>query len=126
MKWKTVCLLILTSFGVCRGQDSLMHQAIYPKVAIAIYKHESAHGKSKLATQHNNLYGFKYGKRAIGKTRGKYSIYKSKSDSILDYLDFERKIVDKYKLTTREKYLRFLSRRYASDGSWLRKIRKFI
>ena len=126
MKCVIIGILLLIS-SVCNAQhDSLITTATYPKIAKAISIHESNYEKSVLARSHNNIYGFKYGKRAIGKTRGKYSIYKSKEDSVLDYLDFEKKIIDKYKLHSAEAYLLFLSRRYAADKGWLRKIRKLM
>lgn len=125
MKCVTIGLLLL-SLQVSGQHDSLIQQATYPKIAKAISAHESNHEKSVLARSHNNIYGFKYGKRAVGKTKGKYSIYKSKEDSVLDYLDFEKKIIDKYKLHTAEKYLLYLSRRYAADKRWIFKIKKLM
>lgn len=123
-----VCIIFFLISLKCYGQhDSVIKEkAIYPKVAIAIKNHESNNEKSLLARKHNNIYGFKGGTRKIGRTSGKYSVYKNKTDSALDYLDFERKLVEKHNLNTREKYLRYISRIYASDKSWLRKVKKLI
>ena len=121
------CITLILFSSLCYAQhEKIIEKAIYPKVAHAIYVHESNRGKSVLARKHNNVYGFKGGTRKIGKTSGKYSIYRKKEDSVLDYLDYERKLVEKYDLRTRDEYLYFLSRRYASDKKWINKIRKNI
>lgn len=125
MRCIKILLLCLISFGSI-AQHDIIQKATYPKVAMAIYKHESNHGKSKLATKYNNVYGFKGGKRAIGRTPSKYSIYKSKEDSALDYLDFEEKMIRKYNLTTKRLYLSHLSKRYARDKTWINKIKKLM
>lgn len=81
-------------------------------------KHESNHGKSKLAIKNNNLYGF----------RGKYGYYKynSKKESIIAYKKYESRIIAKYKVSSRDQYLAILSRIYASDSKWLYRVKSHI
>lgn len=121
------CTLILILFSfTCNAQD-ILDRATYPKVAKAIKNHESAFEKSTLSKKHNNLFGFKSSSnRVIGKTSSGYSIYSTKDCSKKDYLDFEQRMIKKYNLDTKEKYLKHLSKMYASDKQWLIRIKKLI
>lgn len=119
MKCLITGILLINAF-VCKGQ-------IYPEVADAISSHESNYRKSRLAKKHNNLFGFKSNSDlVIGKTKGGYSIYKSVEDSKLDYIAFEAKLIAKHNLDTVDKYLKYLSRRYAADPKWTKKIKQII
>lgn len=117
------CLIILFFVSLqCNAQSvkELIDSSgiVYPKVALAIYKHESNHGRSKLAKNNNNLYGFKSGKY--------YKKYHSKTESIEDYKRFESRIIEKHDINSWSQYLRVIGRIYASDKQWLMKIKKML
>ncbi len=119
IKW---IIIFLISIQVSYSQsikDLIDSSSIkYKKVAVAIAVHESNHGRSSLARKHNNLYGFK-GKKG-------YKKYPSKSASVKDYYVFEQRVIKKYNINSRSEYLSRISRFYASDKLWLKRVKKLI
>lgn len=106
--------------------DSL---AAYPCIGYAIFMHETGRGKSDLAKDHNNMFGMKGTKFISGRTKGGYSKYKSILNSVLAYVEYESRMIEKYDLNSSKKYLTFVSRRYAKPkerNKWLNKVKIFI
>lgn len=107
--------------------DSL---ATYPCIAFAIYQHETRRGTSVLARKHNNMFGIKGTKFISGRTKGGYSKYSSVLNSVLAYVEYENRMIEKYNLDDAKKYLAFMSKRYpkktkAAQKHWLQKIKIF-
>lgn len=100
----------------------------YPKVAKVISKLETANYKSNLYRNHNNLFGFKVNSRKlyIGKTKQGYAIYKSKLDSVKDYAMYEKYLIKKYKIKNRKQYIFVISKVYAKDKHYLKKLNKML
>lgn len=118
-KWLLVITLL--SFEL-KGQtiSELVHSSdiVYPKTAVAIARLETGNFKSQLYKSYNNAFGFKDGR--------KYKRYTSKQQSVADYYKFETKIINKYSPKNRTEYLIILSKMYAADKKWLKKIQQII
>lgn len=113
-----ICIILTTLLQICNPsvyQLIMDNEIIYPKVALAISRQETGHFKY---VKHNNLYGFK--------SKGKYKRYSSRNESVKDYKVFEARIIKKYNIRSHNQYLAVLSRFYARDPRWTRKIKKLI
>lgn len=123
-------IIFFLSISLCYATEDieklLKEECTYPYIAIAIMNHESAYGKSTLATKYNNLFGFKGGKYASGRTKSGYSTYSSKERSAMAYIYFESRIINKFKISSREQYLNVLNSLYASDPNWKQKILRHV
>lgn len=90
-------------------------------------KHESAHFKSDLFRNNNNLFGMvKAEKRittAIGKRKG-YALYPNWKASVLDYYYMQQQISVKH--NTKKKYYAYIFKNYAKDPSYRKKMQKYI
>lgn len=91
------------------------------RLPLAQAVHESANFTSSLYKRTNNMLGMNYpAKRAttaIGKDAG-FAVYRSPVDSIRDYF----KWLDYWKIKTDDQLTAFLSKGYAADPNYLKKV----
>ena len=124
-----IALFIGTSTEDLQVRQHLDSLAAYPCIGFAIYQHETGHGKSRLARQHNNMFGIKGTKYNSGRTKSGYSKYTSVLNSVLAYVEYETRLIEKYNLDNSRKYLTFVSKRYARPKertNWLKNIKSHI
>ena len=99
----------------------------YPEIALAQAKLETGGFTSKICNENNNLFGMKLPRQrettAIGE-KYNHAEYTSWRQSVMDYKLWQDRII--HKLRTKKKYLNYISRNYAEDGSYIRKINKII
>lgn len=134
---KFVMYKTITNNYVEKTNDSLCEDSLskfindanlrFPEVVYAQCIIESAHLKSNLSKNNNNLLGMKHpGQRAtasIGKKNG-YAHFVSWKMCILDYAIWQTKFAKS--CNTQDDYLDLLSRVYASDKNYRNKIISLI
>jgi hypothetical protein len=95
----------------------------HPHIVYSQYKIESGHGTSRLFLKHNNLFGMKYPTRrpttASQRTHNGYSSYECWKHSIHDYALWQAMYA---RGKSEEEYLQLLSKIYATDTLYIRKI----
>lgn len=123
---KIIMFVLLANYSL--ANNTMFSSLHYPSVANAIFKLETANGKSKLCKKYNNLFGFKINKRKIyiGKTKGKYCIYSNKMDSVRDYSLWEIGFIKKYKITSQKQFIYYLGKKYARDVNYKKKLIKMM
>jgi uncharacterized FlgJ-related protein len=129
LKTLFIALFLGSSTEDLQVRQHLDSLAAYPCIAFAIYQHETGHGKSNLARKHNNMFGIKGTKFISGRTKGGYSKYTSVLNSVLAYVEYESRMIEKYNLDNSKKYLTFVARRYARPQertNWLKNIKSHI
>ena len=109
-------MIVIKRFGI-RFSDIVIAQA----------KLETGNFRSKSFTKHNNLFGMKVAKSrltvATGESLG-HARYDHWTYSVMDYALFQSTFARK--IRTRKGYMRYLSRNYAEDKSYVQKIGKLI
>lgn len=132
-------LLININTGMISPMKSLTHENLYeilvkyevkyPDIAFAQALLETGNLTSKLCKTQNNLFGMKVPYRrettAIGKNKNGYAKYSSWHDSVEDYLLFQKFVMRK-KDMTKEEYMSYIGKHYASDKKYLIKIKQKI
>jgi len=99
----------------------------FPDVVMAQAKLETGHFTSKSFTRHNNLFGMKVPKSRLTVATGEsfgHARYDHWTYSVMDYALFQSTFARK--IRTRKGYMRYLSRNYAEDDSYVQKIGKLI
>jgi uncharacterized FlgJ-related protein len=99
----------------------------FPDIVIAQAKLETGHFTSKSFTKHNNLFGMKVPKSRLTVATGEsfgHARYDHWTYSVMDYALFQSTFARK--IRTRKGYMRYLSRNYAEDESYVQKIGKLI
>jgi uncharacterized FlgJ-related protein len=99
----------------------------FPEVVVAQAKLETGHFTSKSFTKHNNLFGMKVPKSRLTVATGEsfgHARYDHWTYSVMDYALFQSTFARK--IRTRKGYMRYLSRNYAEDESYVQKIGKLI
>ena len=100
---------------------------VYPEIAMAQAKIETGYFTSRIFRENKNLFGMKLPRSrnttAVGVNRN-HAVYTDWTQSVIDYKMWQDRII--HKLGTRKKYLNYLSRNYAEDGSYVKKIKKII
>lgn len=99
----------------------------FPDVVMAQAKLETGHFTSKSFTRHNNLFGMKVPKSRLTVATGEsfgHARYDHWTYSVMDYALFQSTFARK--IRTRKGYMRYLSRNYAEDESYVQKIGKLI
>lgn len=115
---------VFTEQNMLKYMDSLGMK--YVKFAVGQAKHESAHYKSKLFRNQNNLFGMvpaeKRKTTAIGKRNG-YAVYRNWKDSVLDYYLMQQWILKRH--PTKQGYENYIFRNYARDPLYKKKMQKY-
>jgi uncharacterized FlgJ-related protein len=99
----------------------------FPDIVMAQAKLETGHFTSKSFTKHNNLFGMKVPKSRLTVATGEsfgHARYDHWTYSVMDYALFQSTFARK--IRTRKGYMRYLSRNYAEDESYVQKIGKLI
>lgn len=141
IKWKKliltilICLISLTSLAYERkiNDDSILKQLTiynvkYPKIALAQAKLESANYRSVLFRTQNNLFGIVWTNKrettGLRRLHHKYARYIDYTESVHDYALYQATFIDN--ISTEREYLKYLSRHYAADKNYIKKLRKII
>jgi uncharacterized FlgJ-related protein len=99
----------------------------YPDVALAQAKIETGNFTSKIFIENNNMFGMKLPERrrttAIGEKHN-HAEYTSWIQSLIDYKLWQDKMI--HRAPTKHAYLAYLSRNYAEDKNYIRKIKRII
>ena len=99
----------------------------YPDVIIAQAKIESANFSSPIFKEGNNLFGMKEAKSRLNLANGtlrNHAYYNSWKESLQDRALYEASYT--HKIKSKERYIEYLDRLYAEDGSYAIKLRKAI
>lgn len=100
---------------------------VYPEIVLAQAKIETGYFTSRIFRENKNLFGMKLPRSrtttAVGENRN-HAVYLDWKQSVYDYKLWQDRII--HKLGTRKKYLNYLSRNYAEDGSYVRKIKTLL
>ena len=99
----------------------------FPDIVMAQAKLETGHFTSKSFTKYNNLFGMKIPKSRLTVATGEsfgHARYDHWTYSVMDYALFQSTFARK--IRTRKGYMRYLSRNYAEDESYVQKIGKLI
>ena len=121
-----------------KTQDPITHIGLYneileqglefPDIVFAQAVLESAHFKSKIFRENNNIFGMKIAKKrqtsSVGAKNG-FSVYISWRDSIIDYYYYQEMVLNKNKFT-REQYFNYLDRSYAQSSFYSKKLKEII
>lgn len=108
-------------------EQIILHNILYPEVALAQARFESGNFKSYIFKQNNNMFGMRLPKArkttAIAKHKN-YAVYDSWISSIQDYKLWQDNIPHKYKIN-KKTYLSYLQRIYASNTNYISMLSKF-
>lgn len=131
LKTAIITLFLSSPLNDLQVRQHLDSLAAYPCIGYAIFMHETGRGKSNLARQHNNMFGIKGTKYISGRTKGGYSKYNSVLNSVLAYVEYESRMIEKYDLDNAKKYLTFMSKKYPKKNkeaqrAWLNKVKSFL
>ena len=100
---------------------------IYPDVVLAQARIETGNFTSVIFRENNNLFGMKLAKSrpttAIGKSRN-HAEYESWIMSLIDYKLWQDQMI--HRAPTKRKYLEYLSRNYAEDKTYIKKIKTLL
>lgn len=102
----------------------------FPNIVFAQSLIETGHFTSDLLHTENNLFGMKYPRSrkttSSGMSESGYASYEKWSDSVKDYSLWQKSVLRNKKDITEEEYLRLLSRIYAEDKNYVKKIKWLI
>lgn len=105
--------------------DSL--NILHPEITIAQIKLETANYSSNIFKENNNLFGMKLPKirktLATGENR-KHAKYNNWKDSVIDYKLWQEHMLEKP--LNKKDYLYYLSKRYAEDKKYIKKLNKIL
>ena len=121
-----------------KSQDPITHIGLYneileqglefPDIVFAQAILESAHFKSKVFEENNNIFGMKVAKKrqtsSIGSRNG-FSVYISWQDSVVDYYYYQEMLLNNRKMT-REEYFNYLDRNYSESNYYSKKLKDII
>lgn len=122
-----------------RNTEDINHENLYsaiknshikfPRIAFVQAVIESGNFTSPLFRSHNNLFGMRFPlvreTSSVGKSKKGYAIYEDWSDSVHDYLLWQ-KYFTKGKKMSEEEYLDLLGGIYAEDVSYVSAIKRGI
>ena len=98
----------------------------FPDLVFSQTMLESAELKSKLSVSNNNIFGMRLAKKrpttAIGERNG-YAVYTSWYACLLDYYEYQRYMLKEH-VTTKNRYMALLGRRYAEDKHYIVKLKR--
>lgn len=100
---------------------------LYPDVVLAQAKIETGNFTSVIFRENNNLFGMKLPESrsttAVGESRN-HAKYVDWVQSIIDYKLWQDQMI--HRAPTKKKYLEYLSRNYAQDKTYIRKIKAIL
>jgi uncharacterized FlgJ-related protein len=100
---------------------------VYPDIVLAQAKIETGNFTSVIFKENNNLFGMKVARSrpttAVGKSRN-HAVYETWLLSLIDYKLWQDKMI--HRAPTKRKYLEYLSRNYAEDKTYVRKIKNLL
>ncbi len=99
----------------------------FPDIVMAQAELETGHFTSRSFTRHNNLFGMKLAKSRLTVATGErygHARYDHWTYSVMDYALFQSTFARK--IRTKDKYLRYLQRNYASDERYIDKLTKLL
>ena len=100
---------------------------VYPDIVLAQAKIETGNFTSVIFKENNNLFGMKVAKSrpttAVGKSRN-HAVYQNWLASLADYKLWQDQMI--HRAPTKRKYLEYLSRNYAEDKTYVRKIKNLL
>lgn len=98
----------------------------YPEVAWAISAAETGYwwSAAKLVQQGHNLFGMKKNTRRfyVSISEGGYCLYDKPQASLDDYGVYEEEVIRKYGLTTQDKYIDHICRRFCPNPAYRGKL----
>lgn len=101
---------------------------LYPDVVLAQSELETGQYKSNIFKENNNLFGMKVPSirkhKTIGKNRG-HAVYEDWMKSVDDYKLWQNFMINN-NIRSKEQYLNYLSRNYAEDKQYKRKLKKIM
>lgn len=99
----------------------------YPDIVLAQAKIETGYFTSDIFKENHNMFGMKVAKQrettAIGENRN-HAQYTNWLQSLIDYKLWQDKMI--HKARNKRAYLAYLSRNYAEDKNYIRKIKKLL
>lgn len=121
-------MIEVTSFSELNLYKKILELGIaYPDIVLAQAKIETGNFTSKIFRENNNMFGMKLpGRRAttaVGK-RYNHARYTNWLQSLRDYKLWQDQMI--HKAPTKHAYLAYLSRNYAEDKNYIRKIKQII
>lgn len=100
---------------------------VYPDIVLAQAKIETGNFTSVIFKENNNLFGMKLARSrattAVGTSRN-HAMYQSWLLSLIDYKLWQDGMI--HRAPTKRKYLEYLSRNYAEDKTYIRKIKNLL
>lgn len=100
---------------------------VYPDIVLAQAKIETGNFTSVIFKENNNLFGMKLPRvrptTAVGKSRN-HAVYQTWLLSLIDYKLWQDQMIRR--APTKRKYLEYLSRNYAEDKTYIRKIKNLL
>jgi len=99
-----------------------------PEIVMAQAEIESAHFKSRIFKENNNLFGMK--KAGVGRpctakgTANNHAYYDTWQECVLDYAFYQAAYLKNIK--TQDQYLQYLGENYAEDSNYVVKIKSII
>ena len=100
---------------------------VYPDIVLAQAKIETGNFTSVIFRENNNLFGMKVARSrpttAVGKSRN-HAVYQTWLLSLIDYKLWQDRMI--HRAPTKRKYLEYLSRNYAEDKTYVRKIKNLL
>lgn len=100
---------------------------VYPDIVLAQAKIETGNFTSVIFRENNNLFGMKVARSrpttAVGKSRN-HAVYETWLLSLIDYKLWQDRMI--HRAPTKRKYLEYLSRNYAEDKTYVRKIKNLL
>lgn len=99
----------------------------FPHIVLAQSKLETAHFKSKMFTENNNLFGMKQASQRIntaGGTQHGHAYYDTWLESVYDYAFYSSTYLSKIK--NERDYFNYLSQSYAEDTTYVTKLKNII
>lgn len=99
----------------------------FPHIVLAQAKLETAHFKSKMFNENNNLFGMKQAVTRIntaGGTQHGHAYYDTWTESVYDYALYSSTYL--HKLKSESDYFSYLSSSYAEDPNYILKLQKII
>lgn len=100
---------------------------LYPDVVLAQAKIETGNFTSVIFRENNNLFGMKLPESrtttAVGESRN-HAMYRSWVQSIIDYKLWQDQMI--HRAPTKRRYLEYLSRNYAEDKTYIKKIKAIL
>lgn len=111
-------------------QEIILNSVKFPEVVFAQALLESGNFTSNVFKTENNLFGMKYPRRrittALEKGETGYANYIHWTKSVIDYKLWQQQNLKNKNIQTQTEYLNYLSRVYAEDKNYIRKLKSFI